>query len=258
MRSFSLVIALVALPLVRGEEPAKPVTPAEAAKKVNEQVTIRMAVQAVGRGRDNAVIFLNSEKSFRDEENFTVFINRDALAKFKEAKIADPAEHFKGKTVQVTGKVILYNNHPEIALSGPDAITIVEGSDAPKAADPPKPTELEGDWAMVSGASNGTDLPDAMVKTGKRTAKNGETTISLNGRLFFKAKYTFDRSKKPATIDYDMIEGLTKGKKQLGIYKLDGDTVTFCFASPGGDRPTEFTSKPGSGWTLSVWKREKK
>jgi uncharacterized protein (TIGR03067 family) len=39
-------------------------------------------------------------------------------------------------------------------------------------------------------------------------------------------------------IDYDMTEGPTKGEKHLGIYELDGDTVKFCFAAPGKDRPT--------------------
>jgi uncharacterized protein (TIGR03067 family) len=264
MRSAFLLVAFVAFPVARGDAPPKPLTPAEAAKKVDELVTVRMEVKAVGQGRDNSVVFLNSAKSFRDEENFTVFINRSALAKFKDAKIDDPAAHFKGKTVQVTGKVVLYNNHPEIVLVGPDAIAIVEGSDAPKAADGPKTadaakqSDLDGEWSMVSGSANGTALPESMLKTGKRVSKEGVTTISLNGRMFFKAKYALDPSKKPAAIDYDMIEGPTTGKKQLGIYKLDGDTVTFCFSSPGNPRPTEFTAKSGSGWTLSVWKREKK
>jgi uncharacterized protein (TIGR03067 family) len=264
MRSVWLLVALLVVSLVRAEDPSRALSPAEAAKKVNEKVTVQMEVKAVGQGRDNSVIFLNSEKSFRDEGNFTVFINRSALAKFKEAKIDDPAEHFKGKTVQVTGKVVLYNDHPEIILAGPDAITIVgagdppKSGDAPKVADPPKSSELDGEWSMVSGSANGAALPESMLKTGKRISKDGVTTISLNGRLFFKAKYALDTSKKPAAIDYDMVEGPTTGQKQLGIYRLDVDTVTFCFSSPGNPRPTEFTSKSGSGWTLSVWKREKK
>jgi len=257
MRSLFILVAVIAAPFVRGDAPAKPLTPAEAATKVNEQVTVRMEVKNVGKARDGSVIFLNSEKNYRDDTNFTVFINRDALAKFKEAKL-DPAADFKGKTVQVTGKVVLYNKHPEIVVSSPDAIAIVDEAADPKPADPPKPSELDGEWSMVSGSANGSELPESMLRTGKRVAKNGETTVSLNGRLFFKAKYTIDASKKPAAIDYDMTEGPTKGQKQAGIYKLDGDTVTFCFASPGAGRPTEFSSKPGSGWTLSVWKREKK
>ena len=70
--------------------------------------------------------FLNSETDFKDDKNFTIFIDKDARAKFKEAKIDDPAAQFKAKTVQVKGKVTLYRDRPEIKLSGPDAIKVVE------------------------------------------------------------------------------------------------------------------------------------
>jgi uncharacterized protein (TIGR03067 family) len=118
--------------------------------------------------------------------------------------------------------------------------------------------QLDGEWSMVSGEANGMVMPKNMVSTGKRVAKDGETTISMAGQLYFRAKFSIDPAKKPKTIDYVMTEGPTKGKTQLGIYELDGDTVKFCFAAPGRDRPTEFASKEGSQQTLSVWKREKK
>ncbi len=117
---------------------------------------------------------------------------------------------------------------------------------------------LEGDWSMVSGEAGGQALPAEMVKTGKRVAKDGETAITFGERVYFKAKYTVDPTKKPKAIEYTMTEGPTKGKTHLGIYEVNGDTVKFCFAAPEKDRPTEFTAKEGSGWTLSVWKRDKK
>jgi hypothetical protein len=55
----------------------------------------------------------------------------------------------------------------------------------------------------------------------------------------------------------EMIDGFTKGKKQLGIYELGGDTFKSCFGGPGAARPTDFTSMPGDRRTVSVWKREK-
>lgn len=117
--------------------------------------------------------------------------------------------------------------------------------------------QLEGEWKMISGKADGVSMPQETVKTGKRVAKAGVTTISFGGRIYFKAKYRIDPTKKPKTIDYDMTEGPTKGKTHLGIYELDGDTLKFCFAAPGKDRPTEFTAKEGSKQTLSVWKRLK-
>jgi uncharacterized protein (TIGR03067 family) len=117
---------------------------------------------------------------------------------------------------------------------------------------------LEGEWSMSLGEANGQAMPKEMVKTGRRTAKNGETAITIGGQVYFKAKYTIDPTKTPKTIDYAMTEGPTKGKTHLGIYEFKGDTLTFCFAAPGKDRPTDFTAKEGSQRTLSVWTRDKK
>ena len=117
---------------------------------------------------------------------------------------------------------------------------------------------LEGEWSMVSGEANGFAMPEQAVKSGKRTAKDGETTITIGGQVYFKAKYSINPTKKPMEIDYMMTEGPTKGKTHLGIYELDKDMVKFCFAAPGKDRPTEFSAKEGSQRTLSVWKRNAK
>ena len=100
------------------------VAPAEAAKKVNEEVTLRMEVKSAALR--NGVCFLNSEEDFKDDKNFTVFIDKGALARFKEARIDDPAAHFKGKTIKVTGKVTLYQERPEIKVGGPDDLNVVE------------------------------------------------------------------------------------------------------------------------------------
>ena len=54
-----------------------------------------------------------------------------------------------------------------------------------------------------------------------------------------------------------MLDGFTKGKKQLGIYELEGENFKASFAAPGAERPTDFTSKPGDKRTVSVWKRQK-
>jgi uncharacterized protein (TIGR03067 family) len=116
---------------------------------------------------------------------------------------------------------------------------------------------LEGEWAMVSGEISGQPLPEAFVKTGKRTAKGNETSVAIGGQVFLKATYTIDPTKKPKAIDYTMTDGPSKGKTQYGIYEVDGDTVRFCFASPGKERPTQFATKAGDEQTLSVWKKVK-
>jgi uncharacterized protein (TIGR03067 family) len=117
--------------------------------------------------------------------------------------------------------------------------------------------QLQGEWTMVSGSVQGQPLPDELVKQMKRICKGDELTTTRDGETFFKAKVTIDASKTPKTIDYDMTEGTTKGKKHLGIYEVDGDTLKSCFSAPGDERPTDFTTKPGDKRTSTVWKRAK-
>ena len=123
MRPAAVLFAVVFVPAVFADDPAKPLSPAEAAKKVNEKVTVEMEVKSTG-GRSNR--YLNSEADYKSAANFAVFISKDVLPKFKEAKIDDPADFYKGKTVRVTGTVTTYEDHPRIEVAGPDQITVVE------------------------------------------------------------------------------------------------------------------------------------
>ena len=137
-------------------------------------------------------------------------------------------------------------------------VTLLLGADAPGEAVKKDMRLLEGEWSLVSAERDGQMIPEEFAKTGKRVAKDGVTTVSFGDRVLMKAKFTVNPSQKPKTIDYAVTEGDNKGKKQLGIYELKGDTAKFCFAAPGDKRPTGFSAKEGSGWTLSVWKRKKK
>jgi hypothetical protein len=121
---FALLTLFLWLPPTLAQKEPQPIGPAEAAKKLNEVVTLRMEVKPAALRKD--VCILNSEEDFKDAKNFTLFIDKEALARFKKARIEDPAAHFKGKTVQVTGKVVLYRDRPEIKLSDPDAIKVFE------------------------------------------------------------------------------------------------------------------------------------
>ena len=66
-----------------------------------------------------------------------------------------------------------------------------------------------------------------------------------------------DLSKKPKEMNATTGSGPDKGKTWQGIYELAADKYKACFAPPGKDRPTEFSSKAGSGHLLQLWKREK-
>jgi DNA/RNA endonuclease YhcR with UshA esterase domain len=124
MRLILLVLWFAAPAVVLAQEPAtRPLTPAEAAKKLEMKVTVEMEVKSTG-GRNN--VYLNSHADYRDAANFTIFIPQGALPKFAAAKIDKPAEYYKGKTIQVTGTVTLFEQKPQIRALDPAQIKVVE------------------------------------------------------------------------------------------------------------------------------------
>jgi hypothetical protein len=125
MRICGIVLALAFLPALAtaADKEAKPLTPEAAAKKINEKCTVEMEVKSTGKGA--GVFFLNSKEDFKAPDNFTVFINKEGVARLKEAKIEDPAAHYKKKTIRVTGTVKLYRDKPEIVVEEADQIEVV-------------------------------------------------------------------------------------------------------------------------------------
>jgi alkaline phosphatase D len=102
------------------------ITPADAAKKVNEKVVLEMTVRATGKARDGSRVFLNSA-SFQDADNFTVVLDlRKAGDALKAAGAADPAAYYKGKTVRVTGTVTVFREKPQIVIEDAGQIALVE------------------------------------------------------------------------------------------------------------------------------------
>ena len=66
-----------------------------------------------------------------------------------------------------------------------------------------------------------------------------------------------DPAKKPKAIDFTMAGG---GEKAVthGIYEVSADTFKVCRPTEAGkERPTEFSTKEGSGLAMSSYKRAK-
>ena len=119
--------------------------------------------------------------------------------------------------------------------------------------------KLQGTWALVSGERDGKKFTEEEVKKTMLFIKDDtfripESSVATSEDGTIK----IDPSKKPKEMDATTGSGPDNGKIWQGIYKLYGDTYEVCFAPPGKDRPTEFSSKAGSGYLLQIWKREKK
>ena len=82
-------------------------------------------------------------------------------------------------------------------------------------------------------------------------------TIQHEGHALFRGSYSVDGSRKPSRIDFVHSEGSLKGKSWKGIYRLDGDKLTICDNAPdmAKPRPTQFSTKSGSGYICIVFRR---
>ncbi len=102
--------------------------------------------------------------------------------------------------------------------------------------------QLQGEWTVVSGLAG-----KAAVKANdpKLTLKDNEWLMTWSG---VKMTFKIDASKNPKELDL-----FSEQNTWPGIYKLEGDILTFC-RSPGagGERPSDFQGGQGM---LMVFKR---
>ena len=127
--SFLLVLVCVSPAWATDRQRAKPILPADAGKHVSEKVTVEMLVKATkDRLLKRQEIYLDSEENFRDPKNLGVIITKAGAENLQKAGVKDPAAHYKGKTIQVTGTVIRKENRLRIEVDDAKQIRIIDKS----------------------------------------------------------------------------------------------------------------------------------
>ena len=112
--------------------------------------------------------------------------------------------------------------------------------------------KFNGTWELLSAVTDGKEMAPETVKTIRLVIKVGKHTVYLGQTAVAKEiPFTVDSKRVPMTT----IDTLPDGKTIKGIFKLEGETLTSCVSAADQDFPTEFSSKPGSGYSLRVFKR---
>ena len=117
-----------------------------------------------------------------------------------------------------------------------------------------KSSKFEGRWIVVSSTVDG----DAQDMQGDKVhIAKGKIKVEEHGGEVQEGTYEADTTKKPHHIDVTPNHGKDKGKVFKGILIFEENLLKICLARPGDDRPTEASSREGSGHLLLVLEPDK-
>jgi uncharacterized protein (TIGR03067 family) len=116
---------------------------------------------------------------------------------------------------------------------------------------------LQGDWTIDSETIDGQKQSNEIRRT-TMTYAGHHWIQRKDGVVTSEGNSEFRPDTNPKEIDISPLGGPAAGKVLPGIYRLSGDTYEGCFVLPGKERPTEFSSKQGSGHFHVIFKRAHK
>jgi uncharacterized protein (TIGR03067 family) len=118
---------------------------------------------------------------------------------------------------------------------------------------------LRRKWKMVAGEAAGKPFPKGGVPDFSMVVADGGKATGKAPEGNFAFTISIDPKKNPKTMDNLHESRRQKGKRQYGIYKLDGNKLTVCMTPRGAaetDRPKQFTSEGGTN-VVFVFERVK-
>ena len=127
----------------------------------------------------------------------------------------------------------------------------------PAADTPQERQKLIGVWSggVVEGdgskeGSTRVVVSELVITANRITAKDGR------GASLGEGTYKLGEMGGLKTIDATGTGGPTQSKSYAGIYKLEGDKLLWCSATPGKPRPTFFKSEPSNGFLMIVTRKK--
>ena len=116
---------------------------------------------------------------------------------------------------------------------------------------------LTGRWRLVKSTVDGKPVPEAELRKTVLITDHDTFRFPADAGVGTapQGKFTVDPTKNPKQVDSTALAGPNKGEITYGIYEIiDANNKRACWGKPGGPRPTDFTSTPGSGRTVQYWR----
>jgi uncharacterized protein (TIGR03067 family) len=116
---------------------------------------------------------------------------------------------------------------------------------------------LTGRWQLVKSIVDGKPVPESELRNTVLITDHDTFRFPADAHVGTapQGRFTIDPTKNPKEVDSTALAGPNKGEITRGIYEIiDQNNKRACWGRPGGSRPTDFTSTPGSGHTVQYWR----
>jgi RNA polymerase sigma factor (sigma-70 family) len=175
------------------------------------------------------------------------------LGKLKVAAAALAGAGLLGAGVGVAGRAL--HQGPGAAWQG----SVAAGAPATPAHVAPADVRtdaqrLRGVWELVWLVNDGNKAPEDQVRDVRLELTDTAFRSECAGPLFRESTYTIDPTRDPRRLDFTSRGDFAPHVCQA-IYQFEGDRLVLCYPRSGAERPALFESKPGSGLTLTLWRR---
>ena len=114
---------------------------------------------------------------------------------------------------------------------------------------------MEGTWKPVSVEAGGKAVESEDLQYLELTISGDRYSVKTKEGTDV-GTLKLDETQNPRTMDATKTEGFDAGKVVKAIYSIEGDTLKVCCILDDGQRPTEMTTKEGSGAVLIVYRRQ--
>ena len=117
---------------------------------------------------------------------------------------------------------------------------------------------LAGTWNLIRSVNQGVKSEKEKTRGSKVIVRENEISIfDADKNELYRCEYQFDTASEPNTITMKSTTPGQPSATALGIYRLEDDKWTLCYALPGNQRPKKFKSTKEDHTMLMVMRRPK-